>query len=120
MNGVAMVPLGYLSPQAMMVITIVIIILNQDSSHEVASIFIASSLIAYSYFMDGLELLKHHIKVINFFNQTIIVITIVIGVIVLNHQDFRSIALVVIMDMDGNIITTIIAKLDSVEYCCFV
>lgn len=115
-----MVPLGYLSPQAMMVITIVIIRLNQVASHEVAFIFIASSLIACSYFMDGLELLKHHIKVINFFNQIIIIITIIIDVIALNHLDFRQITFVVIMDMDGNIITVIIAKLDSVEYCCFV
>jgi hypothetical protein len=68
MNDEAMVDLGYLSPWAKVVTITVTIILNLDSSHEVAFISIASSSIACSYFKDGLDFLKHHTKVINSFS----------------------------------------------------
>jgi hypothetical protein len=52
-SDVAMVHLGYLFP---LVVITVAARPKQDSSHVVASIAIASSSIAYSYFVDGLEL----------------------------------------------------------------
>jgi len=60
--------------------------LKQDSSHVVGFLSIASSLIACSCSMDGLELLTHHTKAIDFFSQTIaIVAAIAADAIVLSY-----------------------------------
>lgn len=119
-NDAAMVHLGYLFP---LVVITVAARPKQDSSHVVASISIASSLIAYSCFVDGLELHQRRTTAVNPVSLTTIIVTAIIAnAAVLSCQDFRSTAMAAMMDKDGSTTTatTIIAKLDSGGYCCFI